>query len=251
MRQTLNANFGGTRVEMDDSDQITTLGRRGFIQGSLAVGAVLAVPHWMLVAEAQIPAGKKLKIGYIGRGSVSHAYLPTLADADFIKLVSICDLIEDRAKDGAKQHKIPNVFPNIDAMLAGPKFDLLVNTTSMPSHYPVNRKALAAGCHVWSEKPMALEVKDAHELLALAKNKGVHFCVAPTCVTSPQFRFMSDMIQTARSAASPLGMAPMATADQPGRHGSTRKEAGASMTWACTTSRRSPACWDRSNRSWA
>ncbi len=97
-----------------------------------------------------------------------------------------------------KQHKIPNIFPNIDAMLAGPKFDLLVNTTSMPSRYTVNRKALAAGCHVWSEKPMALEVKDAHELLALAKKKAVHFWVAPTCVTSPQFRYMSDMIQSGK-----------------------------------------------------
>ncbi len=198
MRQNLNANIGGTRVEMDDSGRIATIGRRGFIQGSLAIGAALAVPRWMPAAEAQIPVGKKLKIGYIGRGSVSHAYLPTLANAGFIELVSICDLIEDRAKDGAKQHKIPNVFPNIDAMLAGPKFDLLVNTTSMPSHYPVNRKALAAGCHVWSEKPMALEVKDAHELLSLAKKNGVYFWVAPTCVTSPQFRFMSDMIQSGK-----------------------------------------------------
>ena len=67
----------------------------------------------MLAAEAQIPAGKKLKIGYIGRGSVSHAYLPTLADADFIELVSICDLIEDRAKDAQNSTRSPTSSPTL------------------------------------------------------------------------------------------------------------------------------------------
>ena len=70
-------------------------------------------------------------------------------------------------------------------MLAGVPFDLLVNTTSMPSHYPVNKKALQAKRHVWSEKPIALDLKDGKELLDLAMRNGVHFWGSPTCVTSP------------------------------------------------------------------
>jgi predicted dehydrogenase len=62
----------------------------------------------------------------------------------------------------------------------------------MPSHYGVNKKALEAKRNVWSEKPMALEVKQAHELLELAKRNGVRLWAAPTCVTSPQFKFMAD-----------------------------------------------------------
>ncbi|MCY2953570.1 MAG: Gfo/Idh/MocA family oxidoreductase [Planctomycetota bacterium] len=195
MRETLTVNINDQKMQIDEAGRVMQPGRRAFLKGAIAAGAALAIPSWVTAAEAQIPAGKKLRFGYIGRGSVSHAYLPTLAEAEFVELVSICDLIEGRARDGATRHKIPNVYPNIDAMLAGPKFDLLVNTTSMPSHFPVNKKALEAGCNVWSEKPIALEVKDAYELLELAKKKGVQIWVAPTCVTSPQFRFMSDMIQ--------------------------------------------------------
>ena len=192
MPETVTASVGSRKLQMDESGR---LGRRGFLKGTLAAGSALAtVPAWLATSEAQVPAGKKLRVGYIGCGSVSHAYLPGLAEADFIELVSACDIVVERAQKAAQQHKIPNVFPNIDAMLGGPKFDLLVNTTSMPSHYPVNKKALEAGCNVWSEKPMALEVKDAHELLELAKKNGVQIWAAPTCVTSPQFRFMSDMI---------------------------------------------------------
>jgi predicted dehydrogenase len=64
----------------------------------------------------------------------------------------------------------------------------------MPSHYPVSRKALEAGRHVWSEKPMALTVADAGRLLALAGRKGVSIHAAPTCVLSPQFEFMARTI---------------------------------------------------------
>ena len=180
---------------MVESGQIIDPGRRDLLKGILATGAALAFPAWITAGEAEIPSGKKLRVGYIGCGNVSRSYLPSLADASFVELVSCCDLILDRAKTAAENHKIPRWYPNIDAMLAGPKFDLLVNTTSMPSHFPVNKKALQAGCHVWSEKPMALDVADGRALIDLAKANHVQIWVAPTCVTSPQFRFMSDVIQ--------------------------------------------------------
>jgi predicted dehydrogenase len=206
MRETVTAKIGNRKWQIDKSGHVQRLGRRSLLQGALAAGSALAaVPAWLAAAEAQVPAGKKLRVGYIGCGSVSHAYLPGLAQADFIELVSACDIIPERAQKAAEQHKIPNVFPSIDAMLGGPKFDLLVNTTSMPSHFPVNKKALEAGCNVWSEKPMALEVKDARELLALAKKKGVQLWAAPTSVTIPQFRFMSDMIQNGKIGRATAG----------------------------------------------
>jgi len=206
MREIVTAHIGSRNLQIDESGRVGRLGRRSFLKSAMAAGSALAaVPAWLRAAEAQVPAGKKLRVGYIGCGSVSHAYLPGLAEADFIELVSVCDIIVERAQKAAETHKIPNVFPNIDAMLGGPQFDLLVNTTSMPSHGPVNKKALEAGCNVWSEKPMALEVKDARELLELAKRKGVQIWAAPTCVASPQFRFMSDMIQSGKIGRATAG----------------------------------------------
>jgi len=198
MKELVTARIGNELYAPDIAGRMNAVDRRRFLKGSLAAAVAASAFEPARAMEPPVPAGKKLRVGYIGRGSVSHAYLPSLAEAEFIELVSICDLIESRARDGAEKHNIPNVFPNIDAMLAGPKFDLLVNTTSMPSHYPVNKKALQAGCHVWSEKPMALEVSDARELLDIAKAKGVQIWAAPTCVVSPQFKFMSEMIQNGK-----------------------------------------------------
>src|SRR5256885_98273 len=176
--------------------------RREFLKNTAIAGAGLAVAPNLLAAESNsgtsnFPSGK-IRVGEIGCGSVSGSYLPNLTSQPFIEVVSVCDIIIERAKKRAEQYKVPNVYPNIDEMLAGAPFDLLVNTTSMPSHYPVNRKALQAKRHVWSEKPIALEVKDGKELLDLAKRNGVHFWGSPTCVTSPQFKFMIDTMASGK-----------------------------------------------------
>ncbi len=198
MKETLTIQAVDETIHVGPNGMATSANRRTFLKGAATLAATVAIPSWLAAAEAEIPAGKKLRVGHIGCGSVSRAYLPSLKEAPFIELVSTCDIIEDRARKAAETHKIPHFYPNIDAMLAGPKFDLLVNTTSMPSHFPVNKKALEAGCNVWSEKPMALDVKDARSLLDLAKARGVQIWVAPTCVASPQFAFMSRAIQSGR-----------------------------------------------------
>ena len=176
--------------------------RRDFLKNSALFGTALGVAPNLFVAEPAFAADSsiagKIKVGLIGCGSVSGSYLPNLTSQSFIEVVSVCDIIIDRAKKRAAQFKVPNVYPNIDEMLAGVPFDLLVNTTSMPSHFPVNKKALQAKRNVWSEKPMALEVKDGRQLLALAKTNGVHFWGSPTCVTSPQFKFMVDTMDSGK-----------------------------------------------------
>jgi len=176
--------------------------RRDFIKHSALAGTAIAVSPFLTanIQGAELPRVKrdKLRVGHIGCGSVSGAYLPVMTKHPNLEVVSVCDIIPERARKRAEQFKVPNVYPNIDAMLAGVEFDFLVNTTSMPSHYPVNKKGLEAGKHVWSEKPMALEVSKGKELIALAKKKGVGFWAAPNCVTSPQFAFMARTIASGK-----------------------------------------------------
>ncbi|MCC7377222.1 MAG: Gfo/Idh/MocA family oxidoreductase [Verrucomicrobiales bacterium] len=186
----------------------TPMHRRDFLKETVAVTTALGLSHRVFAAEdsePRIPDGKRLKVGLIGCGNVSGSYLPHITKQPFIEVVAVCDIIPSRAENRAKQFKVPNVYPNIDEMLRGVPFDLLVNTTSMPSHFPVNEKALNAKRHVWSEKPMALTLKDARHLLDLAKRNGVHIWPAPTCVTSPQFKFMAETIASGRIGKATVG----------------------------------------------
>jgi predicted dehydrogenase len=138
---------------------------------------------------------KKIKVAIIGCGSVSTQYLPHLSKSPFVELVSTCDIKPERAKLTAEQYKIPNHYPHIDKLLTGASFDLLVNLTNMQEHGRLNRQAIMAGKHVWSEKPMANTYKEGRELLDLAISKKLRLWGAPAVVNSPQFAFMSKMIQ--------------------------------------------------------
>ncbi len=95
----------------------------------------------------------------------------------------------------AKEFNVPNSFPHIDKLLAGPHFDLMITLTDMQVHGMLNKQALNAGRNVWSEKPMANTYKEGKALLDLAKEKNVRIWGAPAVVNSPQFAFMSKALR--------------------------------------------------------
>ena len=139
-------------------------------------------------------ACEKIRVGVIGCGSVSTQYLPHLSKSEYVELISTCDIIHERAIKAAETYKIPNNYPSIEKMLAGAPFDLMVNLTDMQEHGRLNKIALEAGKHVWSEKPMATTYKEGKDLLGLAKKKGIRIWGAPAVVNSPQFAFMAKAI---------------------------------------------------------
>jgi predicted dehydrogenase len=89
-------------------------------------------------------------------------------------------------------------YPHIDAMLKGVPFDMMVTLTDMQVHGDLNKKALQAGKHVWSEKPMANTYAEGKALLDLAKAKKLRIWGAPAVVNSPQFAFMSKALQAGK-----------------------------------------------------
>jgi len=169
--------------------------RRTFVGG--VTGVVLAgVPFTSQARQPQAKPAPRIRVGVIGCGSVSHSYLPHLANSPYVELVSACDIIPERANAQAEAYAIPNQYPHIDLLLAGAPFDLLVNLTDMQEHERLNLQAVAAGKHVWSEKPMANSLAAGERLLAAAKKQGVKVWGAPAMVVSPQFAFMAHTVNS-------------------------------------------------------
>jgi len=182
-----------------------TLSRRDFTKSTLLAGATVASGVLGVLAA---DATKRIRVGLIGCGSVSGQYLPQLKKCPYVEVVSLCDRKPERAVQRAREFKIETHYPSIDDMLAGVPFDLLVDTTDMQEHEGINRRALEAGKHVWSEKPIANTLAAGQELLRLAKQKNLRLWGAPITVQSPQFAFMAKQI-----AAGKLGRIAAAHAD--------------------------------------
>ena len=182
------------------------LNRRDFTKTTLLAGAVIASGALSSVAAAA-PA-RRIRTGLIGCGSVSGQYLPQLTKSPYVEVVSLCDIKPERAARRAREFKIANHYPHIDAMLAGVPFDFLVDTTDMQQHESINRRALEAGKHVWSEKPIANSLGAGQKLLQFARKKNLRLWGAPITVQSPQFAFMAKQL-----AAGKLGRVAAAHAD--------------------------------------
>lgn len=166
--------------------------RQEFLKATAAAGAAYLMTS--LEGFATAPQ-KKIRVGLIGCGSVSGVYLPHLTKSPFVEVVSLCDIVYERAQKRASEFNVANTYPSIEKMLAGVPFDLIVVTTDMQEHERLNKMALNAGKHVWSEKPMANSYKAGKELLDLAKSKKLRIWGAPAVVNSPQFAFMSRALQ--------------------------------------------------------
>lgn len=172
---------------------MSTISRKDFLQRTAMAGSALLLSQ--LEGFALTKADKKVKVAVIGCGSVSGQYLPHLSKSPFVELVSVCDIKPERAKKRAEEFNVPNQFPHIDQLLAGPAFDLMITLTDMQEHGRLNKQALNAGKHVWSEKPLANTYKEGKALVDLAQSKKLRVWGAPAVVNSPQFAFMSKALR--------------------------------------------------------
>ena len=167
-----------------------SLSRREFTKTTLLAGAAIASGVSPVLA-AESP---RIRTGVIGCGSVSNAYLPVLTKCPYVEVVSLCDIRPERARKQAQRFKIAHDYPHIDKMLAGELFDFLIDLTDMQEHEHLNRQALEAGKHVWSEKPIANTLAAGQELLRTAMEKKLRLWGAPITVQSPQFAFMAQTL---------------------------------------------------------
>lgn len=171
-----------------------SLPRRKFLEITAAAGAAVLLSSLESIAKETNVA--KLKIAIIGCGSVSNRYIPHLQTSSLLEIVSLCDIKPERAVAQNKQYQVnAKTYANLDAMLKGGDFDLMVNLTDMQVHGTLNKTALLAGKHVWSEKPMANSYAEGKALYDLAHSKKLRIWGAPAVVNSPQFVFMSKCIQ--------------------------------------------------------
>jgi predicted dehydrogenase len=120
-------------------------------------------------------------IGVIGCGNISSQYLRNLTAFPDLAVMICADLDAGRAKAQAAAFEVPEWGSPADA-LAHPGVKLIVNLTIPAAHAEVTAAAIAAGKHVWSEKPLTLDVAGGRALLAAAQAAGVRVGCAPDTV---------------------------------------------------------------------
>jgi predicted dehydrogenase len=106
-----------------------------------------------------------LKIAIVGCGKIADAHVEQVRKISSVHLAAVCDLEPIMAEQLAMRYAIPNWYSDIAAMLSAEKPDVVHITTPPQSHLALTRQAVAAGCHVFLEKPVALRHADVEAIV--------------------------------------------------------------------------------------
>lgn len=112
---------------------------------------------------------KVMKIGVVGCGNISEIYFQNIAKFDNLEVAAIADMMPERAKE--KADKYGGKPMTVDELMVCPDVDIVLNLTNPAVHYEIDMKALNAGKHVYSEKPLAINVEQGREIIETAKKK--------------------------------------------------------------------------------
>jgi predicted dehydrogenase len=122
-----------------------------------------------------------MRVGIIGCGFVADFYMQTWKHHPEIEIAGVFDIDAARLDVFTRFYGLRKAA-SADQILDDKEIAIVVNLTNPDSHYEVSRKALLAGKHVYTEKPMAMELHHAEELAALAKERGLQIAGAPCSV---------------------------------------------------------------------
>lgn len=137
-------------------------------------------------------AAGEVGIGIVGCGNIFESYMRGLRQLASVRVVGCADLDQARADAAAKTHDL-EAYESPAALLAEDSIDLVVNITPPLAHATVTAAALAAGKHVYVEKPMAASLAEAAGVMEAVSASTARLGCAPDT-------FLAGPGQTARAA---------------------------------------------------
>ncbi|ROP42093.1 Gfo/Idh/MocA family protein [Saccharothrix texasensis] len=136
--------------------------------------------------------GDPHRVGVVGLGVISRAYLDTLADHPAVRITAVADL--DDARSAAVAAGLPGASAvSVERLLDGPDVDTVLNLTTPAAHAEIALRAVDAGKNVFGEKPLAVTFEEGRTIVDRAAAAGVLVGCAPDTV-------LGTGTQTARAA---------------------------------------------------
>jgi predicted dehydrogenase len=113
-----------------------------------------------------------MRLLILGTGGMANAHATNFSAIDGVAIVGGVDVVPDRLAAFSTKHKIARQFSSIEDALAWGEFDAVANVTPDRVHHPTTMKAVAAGKHVFCEKPLATDAGLAMEMTEAIEKSG-------------------------------------------------------------------------------
>jgi predicted dehydrogenase len=129
-----------------------------------------------------------LRIALIGCGQIADAHLQEIRKLSCARVVAVCDMHLDLALQAAARFRIPTSYDDHQRMLDEIRPDVVHVTTPAHTHHRLAVEVLERGCHVYVEKPLALDSAEVADIIAAAESAGRMVCVGHDQLFDPAWR---------------------------------------------------------------
>lgn len=133
-----------------------------------------------------------IKVSLIGLGNWGKNILRALVSLHRAQITMICD-----AKEDVLQSML-GIYPTLtgtrDAAKATESVDAVIIATPSPTHHEIAKMALEKGLHVFVEKPMAMNTREAQELVELSEKKGLVLMPGHILLFHPGIRKLKELV---------------------------------------------------------
>ena len=146
----------------------------------------------------------KVNVGIIGTGWCGGIRAEVCAASPYVSGLHLAEIKEARLKEVADKAKPATATTDYRTLLENPTLDaIIISATPETTHYPMAKESLLAGKHVFLEKPIALELSEADELIVLARSKKLLFTIGYSQRFNPKFAYVKRSIDdgTGRTGA--------------------------------------------------
>lgn len=140
----------------------------------------------------------RLRVGVIGLGWFGEIHCETLVGIPNIELAALCTRKPDRLAEQAKKFGVKKTYTDYRDMLADKEIDAVSIVTMWDQHTDPTVAALAAGKHVFLEKPMASTIADCNKIIAAARRAKGILQIGHICRFNPRYRMAKQAIDEGR-----------------------------------------------------
>jgi predicted dehydrogenase len=118
-----------------------------------------------------------MKIAIVGCGQIADAHIREARKIPGVEVAAVCDLSRHMAEQAAVRFAVPGIYTDVRALLNEVRPHVVHITTPPSSHLALGKLAVEHGAHVYMEKPFAVTLGEAEELVAAANRTGRLICV--------------------------------------------------------------------------
>jgi predicted dehydrogenase len=146
-----------------------------------------------------------MRVGIIGSGNISDIYVRNAKLFNDVEIIACSDISPAAAERLATRHSLREM--EVQTLLAADDIEIILNLTLPTVHAEVSRAAIAAGKHVYSEKPLATSLPDAVALIEEAEAKGLRLGCAPDTILGAGLQTAKALIDEGRAGQIVTGLA--------------------------------------------